>query len=716
MDLLCVGRHGLLTMRRFIAIAFLLATSQAWAAFGYYSPISISDNAYYSPISINAAQVPSTQTDFPVLVSVTDTRFKTVGNGGHVQNANGYDIRPYTDTTLSTAITGYELERYNATTGEVVMWVKVSSLSSSTTPIVLRYGDASQTTDGSSRTTWDSNFKLVAHLADGTTLSTKDSSQNSLADGSKVNTPTATTGQIDGGMNLASASSQSSSFGNSLNYAALTYTAWVNPTTLPNAYNAMVAHSASSTNYASMFVKSNGKLNCEVKATTARAFDGTGSHTLSTGTSYYIAMSYDSSGGLKTYVNAASDQTVSANGAADTTAIDTSIGNSTFAGTSWNGKVDEVRISNIARSADWISTEYNNQSAPGTFMTLGSEVSRGVPSTQTDFPVLVSVTDARFKDVAHSGHVQSSSGFDIRPYTNSGLGTAITGYELERYNSSTGEVVMWVKVSSLSSSTTPFVLAYGDSGISTDGSSTTTWSNSYMAVYHLADGTTLNVNSATGSNNGTNHSATATTGQIDGGASLVSASSQYIDIGTAFNPAVITMSAWVKGTSFPNAYNTVISRHDITPAYTTFYVRSDGKLAMYVTSQSGDVHYDGSGTHTLSSSTSYYTTLVWRNAGNPNGGLFGYLNAALDGSSLTGGAGVILDTVAGVPAYVGKDPVNAGQFWNGTIDQLTISSASRTIDWITTEYNNQSAPGTFETLGTEVALTATNNGWFFFFP
>ena len=38
------------------------------------------------------------------------------------------------------------------------------------------------------------------------------------------------------------------------------------------------------------------------------------------------------------------------------------------------GGIDEVRISAIARSTEWLSTEYNNQSAPGTFMTIGAEV------------------------------------------------------------------------------------------------------------------------------------------------------------------------------------------------------------------------------------------------------------------------------------------------------------------------------------------------------
>jgi hypothetical protein len=33
---------------------------------------------------------------------------------------------------------------------------------------------------------------------------------------------------------------------------------------------------------------------------------------------------------------------------------------------SFTGILDEVRISNIDRSNDWITTEYNNQSNPGT--------------------------------------------------------------------------------------------------------------------------------------------------------------------------------------------------------------------------------------------------------------------------------------------------------------------------------------------------------------
>ena len=45
-------------------------------------------------------------------------------------------------------------------------------------------------------------------------------------------------------------------------------------------------------------------------------------------------------------------------------------------GSEWmDGRLDEIRISNIPRSNDWITTEYNNQYSTSTFYTLGSEAS-----------------------------------------------------------------------------------------------------------------------------------------------------------------------------------------------------------------------------------------------------------------------------------------------------------------------------------------------------
>jgi hypothetical protein len=40
----------------------------------------------------------------------------------------------------------------------------------------------------------------------------------------------------------------------------------------------------------------------------------------------------------------------------------------------WEGQIDEIRISNIARSQCWVETEYKNQNTPGTYVVPGTEV------------------------------------------------------------------------------------------------------------------------------------------------------------------------------------------------------------------------------------------------------------------------------------------------------------------------------------------------------
>ena len=325
---------------------------------------------YYSPVTVNTGQVPSTQTNFPMLISYTDARFKDLAHGGHVNRSDGFDIRPYSDSGLTSALS-YELERYNATTGEIVMWVKQASLSNGSV-IYLGYGDSSLITNDSSATTWSNGFISVYHLKDGTTLSVDDSlnAMNCVNQGA-----TAGVGQIDGGGAFASASNQyiqGPSFSPAI---AITMSAWVNGTTFPNDYNGVFTHGAGGLDSNAFFVKSNGKIYCKISALTGIAYDGNGSHTLSIGTWYFLAFTYDSSTSLIGYVNASVDSPIlAANGNLSGSTIAFDIGRQRSTSSRYfNGVIDEVRLCNVARSADWITTEYNNQVSPSTFATLGSE-------------------------------------------------------------------------------------------------------------------------------------------------------------------------------------------------------------------------------------------------------------------------------------------------------------------------------------------------------
>jgi len=48
----------------------------------------------------------------------------------------------------------------------------------------------------------------------------------------------------------------------------------------------------------------------------------------------------------------------------------------------WHGVLDEVRLSNVERSDDWVTTEYNNQSAPATFYTISAASGGGAATIQ----------------------------------------------------------------------------------------------------------------------------------------------------------------------------------------------------------------------------------------------------------------------------------------------------------------------------------------------
>jgi hypothetical protein len=312
-----------------------------------------------------------------------------------------------------------------------------------------------------------------------------------------------------------------------------------------------------------------------------------------------------------------------------------------------------------------------------------------VPSTQTNFPVLIKLSDKRFSRVGHGGKVQNPNGYDIRPYSDAGLTTPITAYELEQYGPN-GNLVMWVNIASLSSSSdTTIYLRYGDSSISTDGSSATAWDTNFISVYHFKDGTNLSVADSTGTHNGTNHGATATAGQIDGAGSFVSANTQYIDVGTFTGPSAATISAWVNAISFPNTYNSIMVRNNNT-VYTAFYVKGTGKLALFT---SNGPTYDGTGSNTLSAGTWYLLHMTY----DSSSGLNGYVNAAVDGTIAAAG-GLQVNAIS---MWIGRDPFNTVDLWNGILDEVRYSNIARSADWITTEYNNQKPGSTFVTLGAE---------------
>ncbi len=92
---------------------------------------------------------------------------------------------------------------------------------------------------------------------------------------------------------------------------------------------------------------------------------------VSMATWYSVVGVYDGSN-IIIYVDGTNVDTTGRSGAIGTNTEDFVIG-ARGTGKHFDGLIDEVRISTIARSAAWLETEFNNQDDPGTFHTVGPE-------------------------------------------------------------------------------------------------------------------------------------------------------------------------------------------------------------------------------------------------------------------------------------------------------------------------------------------------------
>lgn len=193
--------------------------------------------------------------------------------------------------------------------------------------------------------------------------STANDSTANANNGTLIGSPSYATGKINNGISLNGSSQYVTvSDAASFNVAAMSQFAWVNYNAFGGAYNTAIIK-GDSTNYEQLIVKSNGKLAVYIQTSAGptKNYDGTGSHTLTTGTWYHIGWTYDSTSGLIGYVNGASDATVSA-GVALTAISGTTLkigadpSNSRYS----NAIIDEVGIWGRALTSTEVSQLYNS--------------------------------------------------------------------------------------------------------------------------------------------------------------------------------------------------------------------------------------------------------------------------------------------------------------------------------------------------------------------
>lgn len=394
-------------MYRVLALTSAIASAGCSAVFGLDSPTRAADASITgddtlvpddaapadAPIDVapvtdlarivditDAQVVGGPHANFPVLISTVQTWLRTTTKGGDVQRADGFDIYFSADEAGISRL-AFELAYYDGNNGELAAWVNVPSLAASSS-FYIHYGSSAITTSQQNVAgTWANGYELVMHLG-GTTD----------ASGTVTGITATNVGTGTGQVSTASTFDGTTSVIDATSTAALdnlfvdggTAAIWIRPT------------NAGENNLGRMFDKGGAvgwaffTDNLSAPSTISFAH-GTGGSTeaiwrapassLSFNAWHHVAVVFDKDSQANApgfYIDGAAVNTNVTSAADGAFASDASfslrLGNSEAGDRTFNGSLDEARLSSVPRSAGWLATEYRNQSSPGTFLSFGAEL------------------------------------------------------------------------------------------------------------------------------------------------------------------------------------------------------------------------------------------------------------------------------------------------------------------------------------------------------
>lgn len=739
---------------------------------------------YRKQISINKEKVigGANLSNYVLLFSVIDPSLRHTSYGGGVGKTDGTDIL-FTSSDGTTKL-NHEIEYYASSTGQIIAWVQVPTVSASAdTQLFVYYGNSGASDQQAVTATWESNFKAVWHLGQTSTSTSKyilDSTSNANnASSTSTSYPTpSVSGQMGGAqdfdgtddyLNVDDATSLDLS-------SSYTVSAWVNADALVGGstatWNSILSKGDSTeasggdhnfllgynglasfgtvTRWVFVLENSAGT-NCNLVGDTIGA----------TSSWYNITGVFDDTGDMMyLYVNGQIQNSTACALTVNTNNRPVRIGDDEHtAGIPWDGRIDEVRIYNTAKTAGMVATEYNNQYSPNTFYSYGNsetmvrgsagntlsstlrlgpswynlswgyrkEISVNKNKVGTtypiyNFPMMVSITDPELKYSSLGGRVGKTDGTDI-VFTDSS-GTKLS-HEIEKYASTTGELVVWVKVPYISSSAnTNIYMYYGNASATDQQDSVNVWDTNYKGVYHLkenpavadAGGIIDSTNNNNGTDTGSMDAADQVTGKIGYGIDF-DGSNDYIDTTdfTAIEGAAgITMSAWIKLDTFGD--NEAIIADWQHSGNAVYFGLGDtaGSLGTNTGLQARVANSNTTGvgwtaTSLISAGQWYYATFVYDGTGWVNSSKIKiYLNGSSQGLTYTG---TIPGTAPNTTTNLLIASRAAGTFLDGIVDEARVSSVARTDAWVITEYNNQSNPALFYSVG-EAQTSTGQFSWY----
>jgi hypothetical protein len=325
---------------------------------------------YRIPIQFCGYSKSEMLTNFPALVKL----------GGHITNftyggflsGSGHDIR-FTDDG-QTRLLNHEIESWN-TGGDSHVWVQVPTLAGSTTTIWAMWGNAAAAsapiyaTNGAS---WTESFAGVWHLGE-TSGNSRDSTTNALTGYPSNGVTQTASGQVGDADDFGGSGSRTF-LGTPAALNNLTrnfsVSAWIRPDALGGNRVIFGSHWGSFNGWSLRIAGANLALERLGPNTT---YNSGVAVTASQWAA--VAAVYDSADDVTFYINGVAVSTISGTDPATPSTQPWSIGANT--GDNFDGIIDEVQVSQIARSSNWIWAAYQNTMSNSTFVCPGTLLGPG---------------------------------------------------------------------------------------------------------------------------------------------------------------------------------------------------------------------------------------------------------------------------------------------------------------------------------------------------
>ncbi len=373
---------------KLILLVLLLGAATVLTAQPWYD----NDWQYRKLITLDATKVNGTQSNFPVLIDVSD-----VGLLANAQ-ADGDDIL-FTDSDGVTKL-DHEIELYTSGTGHLVAWVKLPTIGNVVdTGLFIYYGNSAAGNQQNASGVWDANYKGVWHMTGNATTTLPESTSNpnpgaKLTAGEPANFAAgkiASAQDFDGSNDFVNCGSDASLD----DIPVKTIEFWTNLDTWapPAQQGSHFINKGDAAWFIATDITGAGRA---IFGHNWTAIGRWSFPTFSLGNWHQVVVIYNRT-------SAANDPVVYVDGIAQVvTEYMTPSGTvNSDAASSFqmskspgnvrevNGRMDEVRISNIARSESWLKTSFNNLNSPSTFIkSIGDEVT--LPVELSSFTAVLS--------------------------------------------------------------------------------------------------------------------------------------------------------------------------------------------------------------------------------------------------------------------------------------------------------------------------------------